>query len=116
MMPLAPEPAAVIVVTLAMLFLVTGSLILPVKVVVMSLLTLSATIGLLVLIFQDGRFEGLLGYTSQGALESTQPILLFYRRSAYRPTTVCFCSAIGTGRRLARCERLQQRVRLEAPY
>ena len=29
------------------------------------------------LIFQDGRFEGLLAYDSQGALESTQPILLF---------------------------------------
>jgi uncharacterized membrane protein YdfJ with MMPL/SSD domain len=33
--------------------------------------------GILVLIFQDGRLEGLLGYTSQGALESTQPLLLF---------------------------------------
>jgi RND superfamily putative drug exporter len=30
-----------------------------------------------VLIFQDGRLEGLLGYTSQGALEATQPLLLF---------------------------------------
>ena len=29
------------------------------------------------LIFQDGRLEGLLGYTSQGALEPTQPVLLF---------------------------------------
>jgi uncharacterized membrane protein YdfJ with MMPL/SSD domain len=28
-------------------------------------------------VFQDGRFEGLLGYTSQGGLESTQPLLLF---------------------------------------
>jgi uncharacterized membrane protein YdfJ with MMPL/SSD domain len=33
--------------------------------------------GILVLVFQDGRFEGLLGYTSQGGLESTQPLLLF---------------------------------------
>jgi uncharacterized membrane protein YdfJ with MMPL/SSD domain len=42
----------------------------------MNVLTLSATFGLLVLIFQDGRLEGLLDYTSQGALEATQPIVL----------------------------------------
>ena len=40
-------------------------------------LTISAAFGILVLIFQDGRLEGLLGYTSQGALEATQPLLLF---------------------------------------
>ena len=50
---------------------------LPVKALLMNLLTLSAAFGLLVLIFQDGHLEGLLGFTSQGALESTQPILLF---------------------------------------
>jgi RND superfamily putative drug exporter len=43
----------------------------------MNLLTLSAAFGVLVLIFQDGRFQGLLDYTSQGALESSQPIFLF---------------------------------------
>jgi uncharacterized membrane protein YdfJ with MMPL/SSD domain len=43
----------------------------------MNVLTVSATFGLLVLIFQDGRFEGLLDYDSQGALESTQPVFLF---------------------------------------
>lgn len=69
--------AIVALVTLVMLFLVTGSVVLPVKSLVMSLLTLSATFGLLVLIFQDGRLEGLLRYSGQGALESTQPILLF---------------------------------------
>ena len=63
--------------TLVLLFLMTGSLILPVKTLLMNLLTLSAAFGLLVLIFQDGRLEGLLDYTSQGALESSQPILLF---------------------------------------
>jgi uncharacterized membrane protein YdfJ with MMPL/SSD domain len=62
--------------TLILLFLFTGSVILPVKALVMNLLTLSAAFGILVLIFQDGRFEGLLGYTSQGALESSQPIFL----------------------------------------
>ena len=63
--------------TLVLLFLMTGSLILPIKTLVMNLLTVSAAFGILVLVFQDGRFEGLLGYTSQGALESSQPILLF---------------------------------------
>ena len=67
----------VAVVTLIVLFLMTGSVVLPLKQLVMNLLGLSATFGLLVLIFQDGRFEGLLDYTSQGGLESTQPLLLF---------------------------------------
>jgi len=63
--------------TLVILFAMTGSVVLPIKALVMNLLTLSAAFGLLVLIFQDGRLEGLLAYDSQGALESTQPILLF---------------------------------------
>jgi RND superfamily putative drug exporter len=63
--------------TVILLFLMTGSVVLPVKAVVMNLLTLSAAFGVLVLIFQDGRLENLLQYTSQGALESTQPVLLF---------------------------------------
>ncbi len=63
--------------TLVILFLMTGSVVLPVKALLMNLLTLSATFGLLVLIFEDGRLEGLLGYTSAGGLEATQPVLLF---------------------------------------
>jgi RND superfamily putative drug exporter len=63
--------------TLVILFLMTGSVVLPIKALVMNLLTLSAAFGLLVLIFQDGHLEGLLGFTSQGALESSQPVLLF---------------------------------------
>jgi uncharacterized membrane protein YdfJ with MMPL/SSD domain len=63
--------------TLVILFAMTGSVVLPVKALLMNLLTLSAAFGLLVLIFQDGRLERLLAFESQGALESTQPILLF---------------------------------------
>ena len=63
--------------TLVILFVMTGSVVLPVKALLMNLLSLSAAFGLLVLIFQDGRLEGLLGFTAQGALEATQPILLF---------------------------------------
>jgi uncharacterized membrane protein YdfJ with MMPL/SSD domain len=67
----------VVVVTFVVLFLMTGSVVLPLKQLLMNALGLSAVFGILVLIFQDGRFEGLLDYTSQGALESTQPLLLF---------------------------------------
>jgi uncharacterized membrane protein YdfJ with MMPL/SSD domain len=63
--------------TFAILFLMTGSVVLPIKALLMNLLTLSATFGILVLVFQDGRLEGLLGYRSPGGLESTQPVLLF---------------------------------------
>jgi RND superfamily putative drug exporter len=69
--------AIIVVSTFVILFLMTGSVVLPVKALVMNVLTLSAAFGLLVLIFQDGRLEGLLGYTSQGALEVTMPVLLF---------------------------------------
>jgi RND superfamily putative drug exporter len=63
--------------TFLLLFVVTRSVVLPLKALLMNLLGLSAAFGVLVLIFQDGRLEGLLGYRSQGALELTQPVLLF---------------------------------------
>jgi RND superfamily putative drug exporter len=69
--------AVVAMATLLVIFAMTGSVLIPIKTLLMNLLSLSAAFGLLVLIFQDGRFQGLLGYTSQGALESSQPILLF---------------------------------------
>ena len=73
-----PVAAAILAVTtLVILFLMTGSVVLPLKTLLMNVLTLSAAFGLLVLIFQDGRLEGLLDFRSEGALESTQPILLF---------------------------------------
>jgi uncharacterized membrane protein YdfJ with MMPL/SSD domain len=73
-------PAVLAIVALAtfvILFLFTGSVVLPIKALVMNVLSLSAVFGILVLIFQDGRLEGLLGYTSQGAIEQTMPLLLF---------------------------------------
>jgi uncharacterized membrane protein YdfJ with MMPL/SSD domain len=69
--------AIVIVATLVILFLMTGSVVLPIKSLIMNFLNLSAVFGLLVLIFQDGRLEGFLDYTSPGAIEQTMPILLF---------------------------------------
>jgi uncharacterized membrane protein YdfJ with MMPL/SSD domain len=64
-------------ITFAVLFVMTGSVILPLKQVLMNGLGLSAVFGILVLIFQDGRLEGLLGYTSQGGLEATTLLLVF---------------------------------------
>ena len=69
--------AIVAAVTLVVLFLMTGSVVLPLKQVLMNVLGLSAVFGILVLIFQDGRFEGLLDYSSQGGLASTQMLFLF---------------------------------------
>jgi len=69
--------AIVIVATLVILFLMTGSVILPIKSLIMNFLNLSAVFGLLVVIFQDGRLEGFLDYSSPGAIEQTMPILLF---------------------------------------
>jgi RND superfamily putative drug exporter len=69
--------AIVVLATLTILFLMTGSVVLPIKSLLMNFLNLSAVFGLLVLIFQDGRLEGLLDYSSPGAIEQTMPILLF---------------------------------------
>ncbi|MDX6604988.1 MAG: putative drug exporter of the superfamily [Solirubrobacterales bacterium] len=69
--------AIVVVATLVILFLFTGSVVLPIKSLLMNFLNLSAVFGLLVLIFQDGRLEGFLDFTSPGAIEQTMPILLF---------------------------------------
>ncbi|HEX8647085.1 MAG TPA: MMPL family transporter [Thermoleophilaceae bacterium] len=63
--------------TVLILFAMTGSVVLPIKALVMNLLTVSAAMGLLVLVFQDGRLEGLLDFTSPGALDTTQPLVLF---------------------------------------
>jgi RND superfamily putative drug exporter len=69
--------AVVVAATLLVLFLMTGSVVLPIKAVLMNTLSLSAVFGILVLIFQHGHLQGLLGYHSLGALDATQPILLF---------------------------------------
>jgi uncharacterized membrane protein YdfJ with MMPL/SSD domain len=69
--------AIVIVATLVILFLMTGSVVLPIKSLIMNALNLSAVFGLLVLIFQDGRLEGLLSFNSPGALDQSIPILMF---------------------------------------
>jgi RND superfamily putative drug exporter len=64
-------------VTAGFLFLMTGSLILPVLALLMNLLTVAVAAGLLVLIFQDGHLDGLFGFTPIGGLEESNLVLLF---------------------------------------
>ncbi|MFB8240563.1 MMPL family transporter [Kitasatospora purpeofusca] len=73
-------PAAALIVFLTsmlVLLLMTGSLVLPLKAVLMNLLTLAATFGILVFVFQWGHGAGLFGTEAQNALDATQPVLLF---------------------------------------
>jgi RND superfamily putative drug exporter len=69
--------AIIVAATALVLFVMTGSVILPLVALATNILTVLVTFGFLVLVFQDGRLEGLLGYTSQMALDSSVPILLF---------------------------------------
>jgi len=68
---------AVACVMFVVLFIMFGSVTLPVKALVMSALSLTASLGAIVWIFQDGRFAGLLRYTPLGVSDATQPILMF---------------------------------------
>jgi uncharacterized membrane protein YdfJ with MMPL/SSD domain len=68
--------ALTVAATMIILFLFTGSVLLPLKAVLMNALSLSAVLGILVLIFQEGNLQGLLSFTSEGALDATQPIFL----------------------------------------
>ena len=66
----------VVAVMLVLLFIAFGSLVLPVKAVVMNAISLGASFGVVTWIFQDGHLSGLLGFTSPGYLDVTQPILM----------------------------------------
>ena len=65
------------VVTLVVLFLMFGSLLVPAKALVLNLLSLTATFGALVWVFQEGHGAGLLGFTATGSIEASMPILMF---------------------------------------
>jgi trehalose monomycolate/heme transporter len=62
--------------TFVLLFLAFGSVLLPVKAIVMNLLSLSATFGVVVWIFQEGHLSGLLQFAPTGTLDPTMPILM----------------------------------------
>ncbi|MFD0853213.1 MMPL family transporter, partial [Actinomadura adrarensis] len=62
--------------TFVLLFLAFGSVLLPIKAIVMNLLSLTATFGAVVLLFQDGLGAGALGFTSTGSIAPAMPILM----------------------------------------
>jgi putative drug exporter of the RND superfamily len=67
---------AIAAVTFVLLFLLTGSVVLPLKALVLNVLSLTAAFGALVWIFQDGHL-GALGTTPTGTLVANMPVLLF---------------------------------------
>ena len=62
--------------TFVLLFLAFGSVVLPVKAIVMNVLSLTATFGAVVWIFQEGHLSGLLHFTPTGTIDPTMPILM----------------------------------------
>ncbi|WP_020418458.1 MMPL family transporter [Amycolatopsis sp. ATCC 39116] len=69
--------AVIVLLTLLILFLMTGSVLLPLKATVLNLLSLGVMFGALVWVFQDGNLTGLLAFTPTGTLETSIPILMF---------------------------------------
>jgi putative drug exporter of the RND superfamily len=63
--------------TFVVLFLFTGSVVVPLKALVLNMLSLSATFGAMVWIFQDGHLSGLFGFTATGYLVANMVILMF---------------------------------------
>jgi trehalose monomycolate/heme transporter len=66
----------VVITTFVLLFLAFGSVVLPVKAIVMNVLSLTATFGAIVWIFQEGHLAGLLQFTATGTIDPTMPILM----------------------------------------
>ncbi|HEY5821772.1 MAG TPA: MMPL family transporter [Propionibacteriaceae bacterium] len=73
-LPLAA--ALIVATTLLLVFLFTGSVLLPIKAVLMNVVTLGAVIGAMTWIFQEGHLSGLLRF-SKGPIDTSMPILLF---------------------------------------
>ncbi|MFF2845665.1 MMPL family transporter [Streptomyces sp. NPDC058001] len=67
----------IVVVTLLLVFLLTGSVLIPIQAVVLNALSLTAMFGAVVWVFQEGHLSGLLGFTSTGDIETTLPVLMF---------------------------------------
>ncbi|WP_462188133.1 MMPL family transporter, partial [Frankia sp. CcWB2] len=76
---LLPAFAVVMTATFILLFLFTGSVLLPLKAMFLNTLNLAATVGLLAFVFQDGHLTGLVGdFQVSGTLEMTSPVLMFF--------------------------------------
>jgi RND superfamily putative drug exporter len=69
--------ALIAVSTFVLLFLMFGSILVPVKALVINVLSLTATFGAMVWIFQDGHLSGVLDFTPTGTIDISTPILMF---------------------------------------
>ncbi|MGP1675125.1 MAG: MMPL family transporter, partial [Candidatus Limnocylindrales bacterium] len=67
----------IIVTTYLVLFALLRSVVLPLKALVMNTLSITASFGALVWIFQDGNLSAILGFQPLGFVETTQPVILF---------------------------------------
>jgi RND superfamily putative drug exporter len=67
----------VVLATFLLLFLAFGSVLLPIKAIVMNLLSLSVMFGVLVYVFQEGHFSRLLQFSPNGTIDPSTPILMF---------------------------------------
>ena len=75
---LVPYAAGIIIVaTFVLLFLMFGSVLVPIKAIVLNALSLTATFGLMVWVFQEGNGADLLGFTPTGLTDISMPILMF---------------------------------------
>lgn len=73
-----PAAAAVLLLaTFTLLFLFTGSIVVPLKAILLNLLSLGAGLGALVWVFQDGHLGNLVGTRALGSLSITTPVLVF---------------------------------------
>ncbi|WNI15607.1 MMPL family transporter [Actinacidiphila sp. ITFR-21] len=73
-----PWAAGIIaLVTLLLVFLLTGSVVIPLQAVLLNALSLTAMFGAVVWVFQDGHLSGLLDFTATGTIETTLPVLMF---------------------------------------
>jgi putative drug exporter of the RND superfamily len=68
--------AIVVLATFVLLFLLTGSILIPIKALLINVVSLGASLGVLVWVFQDGHGEDLLGFKSTGGIETIIPILV----------------------------------------
>jgi putative drug exporter of the RND superfamily len=69
--------ALIAVTTFVLLFFMVGSLLVPLKALVLNVLSLTATFGAMVWVFQDGHLSGVLDFTATGSIDVFTPILMF---------------------------------------
>ncbi|GAA2107180.1 MMPL family transporter [Kitasatospora saccharophila] len=74
---LLPAGALIAGATLVLVFLLTGSLLIPLQAVLLNALSLTAMFGVVVWVFQEGHLSGTLGFTPTGSVETTLPVLMF---------------------------------------